>query len=331
MRTFIRAAGTALAALSLIHCGPGGGTQDAGPDGVTPTPDVVADTRPDTGTGPSPAGNACTDDTMCGSLSCDTSVPGGICTGPCMNNASQANEQMQCGGSGSTCLSIGDDAEAQTLCTKSCRVGPNPACRPGFVCTGFWYTHAMNRPDAQGCFPFCSQDSHCEMGQRCNTRTGSCQMAAPNPALIADGLPCRVPGSGQPSPCRGICFRIATGNPMGICGSFVNLATARECPDSPDALVPLPPNGTDNLGLCIFRQCGTDRCCPSGLVCEGMGDTGVCTIDDPMDPNIPCSPDGGTDGGTDASMPADSGVPTDSGVPADSGVSPDGGADASAG
>jgi hypothetical protein len=139
-------------------------------------------------------------------------------------------------------------------------------------------------------------------------------MNAPNPMGIPDGMPCTVPARNEPSPCRGICFRVSE-NPndrRGICGSFVNLATARECPDDPEN-VPLLGRvrgemREDNLGLCLFRRCSTSQCCPMGLVCEGArdGDTeGLCGSDDPMDPNIPCSPGG--DGGMSSDAAADGG------------------------
>ncbi|MBL8681181.1 MAG: hypothetical protein JNK05_18535 [Myxococcales bacterium] len=320
MRTPIRAASIA-AAFALIHCAP---PPPPPPDVPAVDASMMTDTRPDTASGPSPAGNACTDDSMCGTLSCDTSIGGGLCTSTtCTQNASQANEAMQCGGTGATCLTIGDGADANAFCVKSCRPTMNPNCRPGHVCTGWWSSHMGGTPDSPGCFPFCSQDSHCNTGERCNARTGTCQMAAPNPALLNDGQPCRIPTGMQPSPCKGVCFRVVTGNPNGVCGSFVNLATASMCPDDPDAVQPLGRMGMDNLGICIFRSCSATQCCPNGLVCEGMDGMGFCSVDDPMEANIACT--GGGDGGTDSGVPpTDSGVaPTDSGVaPTDSGVAP---------
>lgn len=309
MRTSIRAAGALLAAFALVHCGGPQPTNDAGRDGSTSTPDAAADSgvRPDSGgTGASSAGAACTDDTMCNGLTCDTSIKGGFCSATCTNNASQANEQGQCGGTGSTCLAIGDGADANQLCTKSCRPATATSCRAGYVCTGFWYTHEGATPDSAGCFPFCSTNDHCNTGEQCNARTGSCSMTAPNPNLLADGMPCTVPAMNAPSPCRGICFRVSDTGTTGICGSFLNMATDRECRDEPTVVQPLGRSGTDNLGLCIFRSCSTSQCCPNGLVCEGSmpGDTeGLCGIDDPMQPNIACTP--GTDGGAGSDAAAD--------------------------
>jgi hypothetical protein len=335
MRTSIRAAGAVLAAFALVHCGgpqPTNDAGDAGRDASNNMTDAAADSgmRPDSSSSSmSSAGAMCTDDSMCNGLSCDTSVRGGFCTGDCTNNASQANEQMQCGGTGSTCLSIGDGDDANTFCTKSCRPTNATSCRPGYVCTGFWYTHMNGTPDTAGCFPFCSSDEHCNTGQRCNPRTGSCSMNAPNPMGIPDGMPCTVPAMNAPSPCRGVCFRLSE-NPndrRGICGSFVNLATTRECPDDPENVPLLGRSGSDNLGLCLFRRCSTSLCCPMGLVCESSmpGDTeGVCLIDNPEQPDIPCSPGG--DGGLSADAAAvDAGeIPPPGG---DGGMSADAAAD----
>lgn len=312
MRTSIRAAGAALAALALVHCAPPPPPVDAGSD-VASRPDAVADTgvRPDAA-GASSAGAACADDTMCNGLTCDTSVQGGMCSSTCTNNASQANEQSQCGGTGSTCMSIGDGAEANSFCTKACRASTATSCRAGFICTGFWYTHEGATPDTAGCFPFCSDNAHCGMGEVCNVRTGSCQTGAINPALLADGEPCTVPAMGAASPCRGICFRTSDrATDPGTCGSFINLSTTTECRDNPEVVLPLGRMGTDNLGICLFRQCDATRCCPNRHVCEPNmpGDTeGTCGVDDPMTANIACNPgagDGGTDGGSspDASAP----------------------------
>lgn len=307
MRTPIRAAAAVVAALALVHCGPQM-TTDAGREGgaadtgVTPT-----DARADTGTSTaSQAGAACTDDSTCNGLTCDTSVPGGICTGACSNAASQAMEQSMCGGTGSTCLAIGDGADANTLCTKACRASTATSCRAGFVCTGFWYTHEGGTADTAGCFPFCATNEHCAAGEMCNPRTGSCGTTGANNALLADGQPCTIPGTNQPSPCRGICFRMTDTGTTGICGSFINLSTDRECRDEPTLIQPLGRNGTDNLGICLFRTCSASQCCPNGLVCEGAaaGDTeGFCGVDDATVPNIACG--GGSDAGTDSGTGSD--------------------------
>lgn len=94
---------------------------------------------------------------------------------------------------------------------------------------------------------------------------------------------------------------------MGICGSFINVATTTACPDEPTLLQPLGRSGSDNLGLCILRTCSATQCCPSGLVCEvqQVGDTeGLCVFDEPTFPHIGCEAEtdaGATgDGGTDA-------------------------------
>ncbi len=217
---------------------------------------------------------------MCGALSCETSVAGGLCTSTtCTQNVSQANEAVPCGGAGATCLTIGDGTDATALCVKSCRPTMNANCRPGHVCTGWWLSHFGGTPDSPGCFPFRSDDAHCVAPERCNSRTGACQLAAPNPALLDDSQPCRIPTGMTPSPCKGVCFRVVTGNPNGVCGSFVDLAISPMCPEHPEFIQPVGRMGIDNLGICIFRSCSATQCCPSGLVCEGVDDMGLCSVD----------------------------------------------------
>ncbi len=312
MRTSIRAAGALFAAFALVHCGPPVATPDAAREaGSTPDAAAPADARPDgSSTGPSSAGAACMDDSMCtGGLTCDLSVSTpGFCTGMCENAASQANEQSQCGGTGSTCLTSGDPPDSFSFCTKACNAASmTTGCRAGQVCTGFWNSHEMG-PDRAGCFAFCTSNDQCPSGQMCNTRTGDCGMTASNPALLADGSPCTIPATNAPSPCRGVCFRLVTGSNRGLCGSIINGAVNRECPDSPMEILPRAPAG-DNLAFCLFRDCDATTCCGAGLVCEGAAGAtmGVCVPDDPASPNIACTatPDGGAPDGSapDASAP----------------------------
>jgi Cys-rich repeat protein len=222
-------------------------------------------------------------------LACDTSVRNGFCTARCMNGQA-AQEQIQCGGAGSTCVTNGDPPNSNSFCAQVCTPGPGPGCREGHVCTGFWVSHAMGVPDSPACVPFCQRDLECPAGQVCQTRLGSCGMERLNPMLLADGQPCMRPAMGAPSPCRGVCFNVLNGSPTGVCGSLIDLAITNMCPDGP-ATPPLGVRG-DNLAYCVFRRCGgMNGCCPAGLVCEGNAPadtTGFCTADDPMQPNIPC-------------------------------------------
>ncbi len=319
MRTKLTAVATVVAAFGLIHCGPPGG-QDAGDTGVAVIDGggTGSDARVDSGISPSRAGLACNDDTMCGTLTCDTSVAMGICTGMC-NNGSAASEAAQCGGSGSTCVSIGDEPQSTTLCTKSCRATATSGCRPGYVCTGFWYTHAGAMPDAPGCMPQCSANSHCNAGETCNVRTGQCGMMGSDPTKLADGQACTPAAMGQPSPCRGICFTVSsTDRTRGVCGSFIDLSTVMECPDDPMNVQPLGRMGADNKGLCIFRGCSATNCCPGGMTCQGAAGAadGTCSpVRDPMATVIACG--AGPDAGADSGVRADSGVIVDSGMVAD--------------
>jgi hypothetical protein len=197
------------------------------------------------------AGGACANDTACNELHCDTSRAGGFCTRECTNQLSQADEQRQCGGFPSTCLRIGDNAELPGFCTRACNPTIPGSCRPGYVCTGWWYTHA-GRSDVTGCQPFCSNNAHCPQGRVCNVRTGACQTEAIDLSRLPDGARCTIPTAGQPSPCRGYCFRTTTTGTTGVCGSLIDLSVTRTCPDS---AVPQPQTATtpDNLGLCLPR------------------------------------------------------------------------------
>mgnify|MGYP000875923673 CR=1 FL=1 len=86
----------------------------------------------------------------------------------------------------------------------------------------------------------------------------------------------------------------------GICGSLINLAVGGDCPDSPTAIHPLAPgdeNGaSDNLALCIYRECMSDADCTAPLRCVPgtSGDPDTCGYDDGSLP----PPDAGTDAAT---------------------------------
>lgn len=297
---------------------------DAGRDtGTTPPADVPA----------SRAGAACTQDTDCSddmSLGCDTSVGGGMCTAQCEDAPSQTNEQMQCGGRGSTCLALGDSPPPQgfRLCTNSCRpAGTSVAtggCREGFVCTGWWTSH-MDGPDNPGCMPFCSTDAHCAMGQRCNSRfAGQCRMTPPNNMALPDGSPCNprmttmVPGEMQPrnTQCRGLCLSLSAMMPtQGICGSFINIRATPACPDDPENTAALRIMD-DNMALCLYHRCTTNNDCASPLLCIAQTSGGaICTYPQPGQMGIPGDGGTGTDAATDARPPTDTGTPaTDSGT-----------------
>lgn len=264
-------------------------------DTQTPTdvrdsgPDVRTDTGPvDAGT--SRAGAACTMpdpmggmDPACGDgdLVCVATQSTPICTNVCENNASQAMERAACGGNGSTCLTVGDGATAQSLCAASCRpagtTAATGACRAGFVCTGWWFTHAMGTPDSTGCYGFCDADSQCGTGMRCNARTGDCGATGVDTTRLPDGAPCNprttvmVPGEAQPRniQCRGICFRTDNDATHGICGSLMNTRASTMCPDDPDNVAPRAPQGnTDNLAVCIWRGCTSNADCRSPHICR---------------------------------------------------------------
>lgn len=238
--------------------------------------------RADAGTadaGPSRAGLTCTTDGECGAaLTCDLDVPGGFCTAECTDNASQAREREQCGGANSTCLSFGDGSDAYTTCTRVCsptaRAGTANACREGQVCTGWWYTHETNEPDAVGCDLFCTANSQCGTDP-CNLRTGECGEAVDMTAR-ADGEPCDpTVETGDPPQnrqCRGICFQLGDMASQGQCGSLINVAVTPRCPDDSAHIAPEVPSddageSADNVGLCLFKTCSTNADCTAPLTC----------------------------------------------------------------
>ena len=219
------------------------------------------------------AGRAClgpTDTTTCGgALECAPVGGQAMCTTSCTNNASQTSERAACGGTGSTCLLL-DAMTGDGFCTTACTAGAGQ-CRAGFVCT----TRSLNlqTPDSAGCFPFCSSNAQCYGGAVCNVRTGFCGPAAANPSRLADGSPCNPsmtetpPGETEPrnTQCRGVCFRLsATNSTQGICGSLINLTQGTTCPDPG-----VQPRGsmTDEIGLCLWRDCTRNADCGTTLRC----------------------------------------------------------------
>jgi len=231
---------------------------------------------------PDPMGGA---DPLCGaSLQCIPTGTSPICSGTCEDNASQAAERAACGGTGSTCVTQGEGALADSICTAACRPSAmsvaTGACRNGFVCKGWWYTRMGGRPDSTGCFPFCSTNADCGAGAPgtvCNARTGSCGMNGVDATRLPDGSPCNPrmtvmpPGATRPQnvQCRGICFGTRSARPTeGICGSFINTRVATGCPEDPERINPLAPMGTHNLAICIFRSCTTNADCRSPHLCR---------------------------------------------------------------
>ncbi len=352
---------------AAIGCGSDPAPQNPTPD-AAPTedtameaavqPDVATDARvdarPDADAAvadamPSRAGAACTMpdpmggmDPACGdSLLCIPSGTTPICSGQCENDTSQAMERASCGGAGSTCLTQGDPPQANSICTSSCRPAAmtvaTGACRAGFICTGWWYTHAGATPDSPGCFPFCSQNSDCGMGAPgmvCNARTGSCGMTAVDTTRLPDGAPCNpmttvmVPGETRPRniQCRGICFGTSsTARTNGICGSLINTRVATGCPDDPDTIAPLARAGADNLAICIFRQCNTNADCRSPHICRYPEDAmGTPATEQQTTCDYPTAMqrtgvvgDGGTTGDAAADAPAPTDVAPVDAAPAD--------------
>lgn len=239
------------------------------------------------------AGGPCASDDDCGTeLQCfDNLVGGGWCSAGCDNDPSASFEQSECGGAGSTCLrrrSATTTVAEASFCTRTCEPSASSertgACRAGHVCTYFWLSQPVGETETAGCFPFCASDSQCVgvpvrdgttgevvpgmMASRCNTRTGFCQVAPVDTALLADGLACnpQTVASTMRPVCRGVCFGISSAHPeQGICGSYINTAVSPTCPDDA-TMQPLTP-GDDNLAVCVFKNCAHNSDCGAGLRC----------------------------------------------------------------
>lgn len=241
-----------------------------------------------------PAGNACTvlgpmggiDIAACGTvLRCLTSTTTPACSLACVDNASQSVERSACGGGNGTCLTYGEGSSLASFCAAACDpaavAGAAGSCRAGFVCTGWWYSHTMARNDTPGCAAFCSRESDCPSGQRCNPRDGICGTRVLDLARLPDGEPCNpsitelIPGEmlRRNNQCRGICYRVTSDATQGICGSMLNLAFSTVCPDDPTRLRPIRSLTPDGLALCIEANCAHNADCRSPLVCRYVEDS----------------------------------------------------------
>lgn len=274
-----------------------GRAQDAARDAGR---DVVSADLP-----PSRAGAACTADTECSGLTCDTESFGGYCTNDCTDNPSAANEAQQCGGAGSTCLTWDEDpSTAEPFCARACdpnaRTESTGACRAGYYCTGFWFWRESGEPDAPGCVALCDSDSQCP-GARCNTRTGYCSADGVVSTRRADGEPCNpmnVNDNDESTECRGFCILSSDVQTHGICASEINLRTTNACPDNPAAIQPLAvyddaDRRLDNSGVCAWRSCTTSSDCTAPLRCIDPGDGSAAYCD---------WPETGTEVGADAGV-----------------------------
>jgi hypothetical protein len=82
-----------------------------------------------------------------------------------------------------------------------------------------------------------------------------------------------------PAVCKGSCFALVQTSSVGLCGSFINLLHGQRCPDEPDRITPIYPAAGDDLGLCVFKSCGTDRECQAPFKClTGPAGNMVCTL-----------------------------------------------------
>jgi hypothetical protein len=231
------------------------------------------------------AGARCDDDSQCGSLTCAfANEP--FCTGPCGPSSATTpeardREESSVCGAGGTCINLGAGGGAEGgICIASCQTGivagAPGSCRAGYVCTGQWLRQPGGVPDDPGCFPFCSEDSQCEAGGRCNGRTGQCDSDGVVPGRLPDGSPCDPtrtelrPGEETPRnvQCRGVCFQVGSAErSQGLCGSILDLARTPRCPDEPDRMQPLAPSAGDDQAVCVFRSCTTNADCAGPLRC----------------------------------------------------------------
>ncbi len=272
---------------------------DAIADAVT---DVAPETAADAG---APAGSRCMRDIDCvAGFECLMGfVEGGLCTRTCRNGTA-TSERSMCG-AGATCVAQGDGTTANGYCEHAC----DPAraltdCRPGFVCTGWWYSHASGMPDSPGCWTFCTEDAHCPAGGHCDVRRGACEVTPSTPGTRQDGEPCTPVMSGRSAECRGTCFSTDPAEPThGICGTLINTAVTMRCPDDPTNVMLNGPPG-DNIGVCLLRSCATDCDCTAPLLCVPAiagAAAHLCDYPSATNPGTPCGDAGVTDGGSDAS------------------------------
>ncbi len=221
---------------------------------------------------PGGVGQLCVHDDDClgACVFCDARLVGGICTWGCNDMADPAAEAKQCGGPGSTCLSV---SGVTGNCTIACTPFQAGNCPPGRVCTGHWLMR--KQPDAPGCNAFCTSDADCATGSHCNRYVGVCGPPE-NPAFLKNGEPCVLEATGNALPevpCRGGCFRVTNDPTQGICGSFVHRAISKTCPDDPEHITPQGPYG-DELGLCVYRACKVNADCTEPLICTWGGTGG---------------------------------------------------------
>ncbi|MEZ4475032.1 MAG: hypothetical protein R3F60_30420 [bacterium] len=206
---------------------------------------------------PGAVGSPCLHSAACAEgLFCDVSYVGqGVCTRACGD--AEVEDEAVCVEPGSTCLR----APIGAFCTRAC--GDGTPCGAGQMCSGLWLL--LGQADDPGCFPFCTEDAHCGAGTHCNPRSGTCGFPAPT-AGQPDGTPCDPSQEGV-SPCRGLCFRVDDDPTHGLCVSLLNKAVQADCPDDPATMTPLRPDASDDLALCIFRECQTDDDCEAPLRC----------------------------------------------------------------
>lgn len=223
----------------------------------------------------SSAGQRCNTDDDCASASlvCDVSFPNYMCTGSCNDSSRADYEEADCDGPGSACLELSGTRFCTHACTTGQPQGSERGCERGQVCYDGWLSGITD--DRAGCFRLCSQNSDCERGASCDTRTGACGFET-DLSLTEDGLPCDA--TSVERVCRGACFPLVDGNPTGVCVSVINTVVTPQCPDAPDLIEPLN-RGVGDLAACAFRRCDNNTDCVAPLVCApGLTGENVCTV-----------------------------------------------------
>ena len=251
---------------------PGCGETPWDPDAAVPPDPFVANTcnAEDPRTC---AGERCVNDDGCRSdvLTCAIGGPeAAFCTARCQEGSRDA-EEAQCGGPGTTCVTLGGVEDGPNFCTRACDPTAAPGeplgCAEAQVCTGLWFSQDGGVPDDPGCVSLCRTDADCYPGFGCNARTLACGVA-PDPAALPDGTLCTPAALGEPNPCRGQCLVLGSDPAEGICGSFVRQGADPPCPDGDN--VTFTKGTKDDIALCLYHPCSKNLDCAPPLTCKAV-------------------------------------------------------------
>jgi hypothetical protein len=230
-------------------------SDDAAPVDATPAQDTSPDLKPDAGPDLAPAdaawlrpdgrpnaGQLCSSDWDCtAGLSCDTTLPGGMCTAAC-------KVDKDCAGDGLVC----HEDRCHPRCSARTPVNP---CRKDYVC--------RLKGTLAACVPDCRVQQACSTaGWLCDANSGLC--VDPKGGTI--GAPCGTTvGSCDGTP-NGVCLSLNT-----FSGSFCTVPCAPFTMPCPEAI-----SGAQCIGgpstapLCVFLCDEKKPTCPNAkLSCQG--------------------------------------------------------------